>query len=362
VFLTVNSIILARGAFRFANLPVDQWGYAIVAWLVPWIIAVMPFAIVGCWMARRWGWVTASGSLYILFIAYNVTGALEATTLIRGDVIAERQHGAIVSQSRINQRESLQQQRDAIAKSTRPAATVAALMESEHGKKQWQWTDGCKEINSNSERKFCAAYQALKAEHGAAVQLTEITRQIGVLDERTEVTGAVAKIVDPNAAFIAGWTGWDETKISRALNLRTPIILEFGAMFLLGIALLLFGLNHKVALIGQARSIPPRDASLPISGESGVRAALPAPTTLTSQLDLAGHFFQTYARKVSNEAIMSEAIWYGHYKAVCAACQSQPLPLEAFRRVAKRFIPDQVEVDGKVSYRGWLPQMDKGVA
>lgn len=352
IFLFINSNILARGAMRWAQAGWDQYAYATVAALCPWIIAIMPFAIAACVVLRRWGWCSMAVLLYAVFTAYNWIGAGGAVAIIRNDVVSEHRHVQKTERGREDRRKALVTQRDAIAAGTRPVAQLEGLQAAERAKALWTATDRCEEAKGGRQRAFCTAYAALVAEAGAARRLEELDGQIAAIDGALEKDGPVTIKSDPQVemlAWLLGWSGMTAAAIEKWLPLATPTILELGAMFLLGLSFMLFGWNHKLMILG--REYADKTPRVP-KGKGGASA----PPNLTAQLELAEWFFRECARPAEIGS-MPETKWYGLYEQLCRSQSDAPLPVEAFRRIARKANIVVGEVGGQIVYQKYLPYM-----
>jgi hypothetical protein len=350
LFLTVNSILLARGAARWGLEPWEKFSYGAVAATVPWVIAIVPFLLKASLTSRYripTGWTAAGVGIWAVFVVYNVIGASGAISFVRNDVVATRAHDLQVEKQARDRRASLVSRRDAIGQ-VRPASAVNALVAAEKARPQWQWSAGCTQINY-SVAKFCASLEKLKAESAASVELDKIAAEIAAIDAKLSTSGPVAEEADPQAALVASVTGLEERTVARWLPVMTPIVLELGSMTLLGFALFLMGLDHGARL--ERRPAASAAAAMPIP----VPPPLPPLAPLESrQAELARWFFSQCVRHVSDGAL-PEADWYRHYCAVCRRSNDVPMSVEKFREVATAYVPKIAEVSGTYYYQRVLP-------
>lgn len=351
LFLIINSVLLARGAARWGLEVWEQLSYGAVAASVPWIIAVMPFLVKASMGKERRHlgrlptlWTAVGCFMWLLFAAYNLIGASGALSFVRNDVIAGRKHEVNVETGQRDRRASLVERRNTIGR-VRPAAALAPLIEAEKTKPQWQWSGGCRSINAST-AKYCAGIEKLKAEAAEARGLELIVAEITAIDQRLESQAPVSDAADPQARFLSGLTGLDERMVSERLPVFTPIVLELGSMFLLGFAIVLVGFDHGRVL----ERLPPP-----------VPAMVPTPIGVpleTRQRQLAQWFFSQCVRRIAGGALPEED-WYAHYSSICRRSNDLPLPVEKFRQIARAYVPDITEVDGKHYYKQCLPLIPK---
>jgi hypothetical protein len=359
LFLTVNSIILARGAGRWAVHEWDRVSYMAIAATVPWIIALMPFLLaVTVRRGRRWGWPTVWTwvilGVWVVFIGYNILGAGGAMNFTRSDVLSTRKRDVGRATDTAKERQRLVALRDAIPVETRPAALLEPLAAAERAKPLWRATDDCREPGSPSARKFCASYAKLASELGAAQELTRLTAEIAALDKHA--TADVVGIVDPSAQFWSYWTGASIERVQAMLPLATPIVLELGSMVFLSFALLLTGFRgHRQVVLGG--SPQPH----PLAAETGEAVLLPAPPPravvvdpITRGRELASWFFAECTRPVASGGL-PEGDWYRLYQEQCEKSNDVPVALEEFRALARKAGAVVTVVDGVTYYERVLP-------
>ncbi len=365
LFLTINSIILARGAGRWAVSSWDAFSYMLIAGTVPWIIALMPFLFAVTWKrGRRMGrptlWSLVMLGVWLIFVGYNVLGAGGAVNFTRTDVLATRKHDASRAAETAQERARLVALRDAIPSTTRPAALLRPLLEAEQAKPAWEWTERCREPRTGSQRKFCGAYAALASELGAAEELDRLTAQIAALDRQATGTGLV-DVVDPAAAFWTYWTGAQVETVQAVIPLATPIVLEIGSMVFLSFALLLAGFRgHRDVLFNEVpRSIAhPAEQGEAAAGQTGatLTPALPPPfrDPVSRGRELAAWFFSECTRPVLSGGLPEDR-WYALYAEQCERSNDKPIPLEEFRALAQKHGARPVLIDGQWLYQRVLP-------
>lgn len=364
LFLAINSQILYRGAAAWGLSEWDRISYGIVGATVPWIIAICPFLFV---LSLKRGWrgivtISVAIAVWLIFVVYNFVGAMGSIAAVRGQVIAERQGAADTIESLKYQRSRLQDELGWIPK-RRPAGQIAAALEAEKLKAWWLATEECTDIRGPGHRRYCTAIEVLKGELAAARKSDDLNARIAAITAKIEGRQPVASKADPTAYILTSLFGVDEKTTSERLPIATPIILEIGSMTLLYFAFVLLGLNHTQLM---ARGVGgSSDAREPGKDGSGISTALPPspspaipPPMPSAQRELAENFFRAHVRPAP-DGQLTEADWYGHYCKVCARSNDKPLPVEAFRWIARRYVPAIKEVGGTTYFLHVLPLLPK---
>ncbi len=359
VFLLIDSNILARGAARWADGALDQFSYGLVAFLVPWVVAVCPFVTIILWRMRHRVWAAVVCVMWAMFVAYNVLGAGGAIAMIRADVISIRKQEVTVHSGDVSRRANLQRQLDDIPKGTRQPGQVEASLVKERASPWWQHSNQCKDASNPRERKFCGAYALLEGELAAARALVALTAQIDAIDAKIGAAGAVATVADPVATFVAGWIGTSEQRAQNLLPLATPVVLMFGSIFILAIVLQMYGIDHAVvaskAMSGGNRAPQSLSVATATRGKPlQVVTSRVNDVPLTRQREFAVWFFSNCTTPMA-AGNMPESHWYQHYQECCLRQQDKPMSVEAFRELARKYIPSISEIDGRWFYFGALP-------
>jgi hypothetical protein len=377
LFAAIDSQILYRG---WAAYGLDEWdklSYGTAAASVPWVVIGFPFVWWVLWLRGRWRAIlplAVAGAVYAVLIVYSLIGAMGSIATQRGQVIAGRQEARESVDTLKDQRARYRTELGWIPKH-RPPGQVTALLEAERIKRQWQWTDECRDIRTASHRAYCTGVSALAGELAAARKSEDLQRKIGELTQRIDGRAPVGEKADPMAATLASWLGLDEGSTTARLPLATPLVLLIGEMTFVYLGMLLLGIGHRqmvshgvagssdVGKPGEAGrlTLPP---PLVTTGEADVGPVLagqsppPLRTTLTRQRELAEDFFRRCVRPAP-DGQLPEAVWYQHYCDVCERSADQPLPVEAFRRLATHFIPTIREIGGTTYYLHVLPLLPK---
>ena len=363
LFLSINAVILARGASKWGFDPTEKIAYGTVAATVPFVIASMPFLIHASWKpGKRIGrpsLLTAVGcAIWLVFVAYNLTGAAGSVALVREDVVSTRKHAASSLQADEAMRTRLTNEINAIP-GHRPAGTIAPLLAAKRSAPEWDRTEKCTDIRRGKDQKFCAEISGLESEIASDKRSQELNGQLAALNAKLETRGVVSDRIDPQASVIAMFTGWEEGWISTRIPILLPIVLELGSMTLVYFSFVLIGFSHTTAVRAPERAPGP---SVFQQARAAIIAAVPVSSTLTRQRELAEWFFRECVRPATTGS-MPEAHWYRHYQDVCQQHNDNPLPLASFRRFAEKCECLSVsQVDGACFYLGALPYVPRRAA
>ena len=367
LFLCINAVILSRGASKWGFDPTEKIAYGAVAATVPFVIASMPFLIHASWKpGRRFGrpsLLTLIGAgIWLVFVAYNLAGAAGSVALVRDDVVSTRKHAANNLQADEAMRERLTKELDAISR-YRPAGAVAPLLATKKSSQEWDRTEKCTDIRRSKDQKFCSEVTGLEAELASAKRALELTDALAAMNNKLEIKASVSERVDPQAAIIAMFTGWEEGWISTRIPILLPIVLELGSMTLVYFAFVLLGFSHRAALAAApAVKAPAAAGNYFQQARAAIIAAAPATGTLTRQRELAEWFFRECVRPATAGA-MPEVVWYRHYQEVCRQHNDTALPIASFRRFAEQCeCLDVKDVDGVATYVGALPYVPRRAA
>lgn len=380
LFATIDSVILFRGWSQWGLEWWDKLSYGIAAASIPWVLVVFPFIFWVMWLRSRWRalpHLTGAGLVYAIFIAYSLVGAMGSIAVQRQEVIAQKSAAHDNLDALKDQRNRYRDELGWI-QSRRPAGQVEAALAAEKIKRQWEWTEGCKEIRGSSQRTYCTNVQALQGELAAARKAEDLHKKLADLTGRIEGRAPVSEKADPMASSLAFWLGKisihiSEAEASTGLPITTPVVLLLGELLLVYFGFIVRGITHKSLLAGTlevqplasptARAVRTGGAAAVTGGELVAAPALPPPlprpvVSITRQAELCTWFFRNCVRHAPDGAL-PEADWYGHYCDVCAKSGDEPLPLDGFRRFAERHVPSIKQVEGVIYYRQVLPLIPK---
>lgn len=364
LFLSIDSNILARGAARYAVSDWDKASYAAVAATVPWIIGIMPFLLAITWKPTDWRWwklgrpsvwTVAIATVWVVFVGYNIFGAGGSISFTRSDVLSARKFEATRDRDTGKRREVLQSQLEQIPAATRAPAAVEGSLAAERAKVAWKYSEQCRQPSTGSQRRFCASYANFTSELGQARMREQLNAELIRIDDSRAVAGWVAEVVDPTARFWSRLTGWSELDVQDWAPLATPIVLQLGSWIFLSFSLILFGFTgHKDALFGHR---PAAQAAMAESGggssEHSVSTAPVLHRPPTAAIQFVAEWFAEHARPAQGS--ISEDQWYAYYSRECALSGIVPVPIEAFREIAKQHGAVATFIDSKWFYSRVLP-------
>lgn len=367
-FMGVESLILARGAMRYAASEWDRWSLASVAGSIPWVIGLMPFLVAltyvpprycafrpFVWTGRPSLWTVPIIGLWGLFVAYNIFGAGGAIAFARSDVVSSRHEQVDTTQSTKKRRDNVQAQLEAIPPKTRAVGAVEAAMATERARLQWEYSESCRLPTSRVEKKFCADYNNLKAELSQSQLRDRLQTQLEGLAPigQARVAGWI-ETADPLAHFWAGIMGWQEAEVARYAPIATPVVLTAGSWAFLSFALILLGFTGHRDVISASRA-PVLRAAADV-GQGG----LPAPASLASPsspvFQFADRWLSECARPVQTGSL-DEGHWYSLYSQECARSRAVPVSVEQFRKLAEQRGIKVTEIDGRTFYQRFMPMV-----
>lgn len=369
IFLSINSLILFRGAYRFGHDEIDKIAFGIAAAVVPWVIAVMPALIGDTWRKTWFGLVRPTAStmavilIWVLFIAYNLTNGAGVIASSRLETVADRDAGAEATRALKDQREIIRQQLAGIP-NHRPAETVAKLIEAEKTSRLWDRTDRCTDATATRSRAFCDQLRTLESELASALAGEKFRESLRAIDQKIAAAAPIVASSDPQADLLHDLTGFTKSKIQIWLPAATPIVLEAGASLMWHFGFMALGIS-----LGGRRSLPepqkpvesPFNPAPLISPERMKQDAVVSLEELTAQRKLCEWFFSHCTRHIADGS-MPEEDWYSLYASICKRSNDRPLSLESFRRIAARYVPRISDVDGQTTYFEMMPLMPENAA
>ena len=154
----------------------------------------------------------------------------------------------------------------------RSASSIAAELEAHRQHRRWQGTKGCTKTKGSRNRRFCTAYNQLKAELGQAEASEAERKQLVVVTRKLQdirQAGGV-KAIDPQLQSLSQITGFKPSKIEFGFLVVVVIAAEFLSAFGIYLAV---GHGEKPAL--QASPAPHN-----IAQQSTLKSASHAPHTI----------------------------------------------------------------------------------
>lgn len=385
VFLTVNTVMLARFGMRMSHDETEQWLQAAIAGSVPWVLALLPFILMSTWVPSRVvhdrrgrskykrgrpSFATLGAmSIYVVFVAFNFVGGIGVMAVARQQVAGKAKDAGREEKLLTDKRADLQKQLDAIG-AYRPVEEVEALIKRQQQHPFYVRTNQCSAdggaIISRPQRNFCAELDTLRAEAARGKKGDSVREQIASVDlNLANPVRSLAMADDAQASVIAYNFGVDEARVRFLMPLMWPVLLELGSLFFAYYSLRMFRVDHRtlVDMPTDVHYVPPSRQLAP-PRPSQVRRALdnldreddaprplvahPVPVFEDPQLQRAvfDAFWATRVRRVESGQV-PEATFYAHYQALCAQRQVAPYNLGTFRRLSAEHVGDAaIEMGG----------------
>ena len=199
--------------------------------------ALIPFFFFAALKNRMWSQALASIVVGLVVVAYSMTSALGFAAKQRSDAAAERMQ---ITQAYDGLKSDLKRAEEAASWNPqhRPYQTVAAAIEAHKAQPGWKWSNGCKDVSSKSEQKYCQGLHTLEAELASAKAATEHDARIAEIKAKlTAYEGSAAMSdADPQAkalTILAGLAlpGVKVEHIQTAMAIFVALLLEIGSSF-----------------------------------------------------------------------------------------------------------------------------------
>ena len=173
----------------------------------------------------------------LVVLSYSMTSALGFAAKQRSDAAAERQQ---VSEFYDGLKADLKRAEEAASWNPqhRPYEAVVAAIEGHKSQPGWKWSNGCKDVSSKSEQKYCQNFHALEAELASAkaaqghdARIAEIKAKMGGMEG-----SAAMSVADPQAKVLADLAsivipGVKTDNVTTAMSVFVALLLEIGSSF-----------------------------------------------------------------------------------------------------------------------------------
>jgi len=199
--------------------------------------ALIPFFFFAAIRNRMWSQALAAAVVGLVVVCYSMTSALGFAAKQRNEAAAERMQ---ITQSYEGQKSELKRAEEAASwiPQHRPVAAVQAAIESFKAQPGWKWSNGCKDVSSKSEQKYCQGLHTLEAELASAKAATEADARIADIKAKLasfEGSSALAD-ADPQAKVLADLAtlALPNVKIDHvqtAMAIFVALLLEIGSSF-----------------------------------------------------------------------------------------------------------------------------------
>ena len=199
--------------------------------------ALIPFFFFAAIRNKMWSQAIASVLVWTVVTTYSLTSALGFAAQQRADASAQRTQ---VSQTYDGLRADLKRAEEASAWTPqhRPYEAVQAAIQAHKSQPGWKWSNGCKDVSSKTEQKYCQGLYNLEAELASAkAAVASDTRITGIKAKLAGMEGSSATAdADPQAKVLADLAtlvipGIKVESVQTAMAVFVALLLEIGSGF-----------------------------------------------------------------------------------------------------------------------------------
>lgn len=237
VLLAVSAAMNWRFGFSLGRSELDGQIYGAASAAADCLKALVPFFFFAAVRNRVWSQAAASALVWVVVTAYSMTSALGHAALNRFDSTGQRAQEAQAYQDLRGELKRAEEQAGWIPQH-RPYDAVQSEIEGLKMQKAWKWTDGCKNVNSKTERTFCQQFTALNSELASASSAKEANERIAQLRAKIEAAAGTPALseADPQAKVLtelaaAFFPNVKIDNVQMALTLFVALLLEIGSGF-----------------------------------------------------------------------------------------------------------------------------------
>ncbi|MBY0559471.1 hypothetical protein [Hyphomicrobium sp.] len=275
VLLAVSAAMNWRFGFSLGRTELDGQIYGAASAAADCMKALVPFFFFAAVRNRIWSQAAASALVWVVVTAYSMTSALGHAALNRFDSTGQRAQEAQTYQDLRGELKRAQEQAGWIPQH-RPFEAVQSQIDGMKMQKAWQWSDGCKNVNSKTERTFCQQLTALDSELASASAAKQAEARIAELTAKVDATAGSPALseADPQAKVLtelanAFFPNIKMENVQMALTLFVALLLEIGSGFGMYVAFSQWRLYDR-----QPMPVTPRMA---LTEESTAAAAVAVP-------------------------------------------------------------------------------------
>jgi hypothetical protein len=191
--------------------------------------ALAPFFFFAAWRNRQWTQASAAAMVWLVTMAFALTGATGHAALNRLDTSSKRD---FTSTAYKDLRADYKRATDELSwvPAHRPIETVQAELNVLKAQRLWLVTAECKEAEAKSTREFCQGFHRLNAELASAVQGGKIQARIeDISGKLSKFSGGAPAEGDPQAGILARISGYTVDTMQGVLVLLLVLLLEVGS-------------------------------------------------------------------------------------------------------------------------------------
>jgi hypothetical protein len=283
VLLAVSAAMNWRFGFSLGRSELDGEIYGAASAAADCLKALVPFFFFAAVRNRIWSQAAASALVWVVVTAYSMTSALGHAALNRFDSTGHRAQEAQAYQDLRTDLKRAEEQSGWIPQH-RPYEAVQSEIDGLKMQKAWQWSNGCKAVDSKSERKFCQQLTALDSELASASSAKTADARIAQLRAKIDATAGTPALseADPQAKVLtelanAFFPNVKIENVQMTLTLFVALLLEIGSGFGMYVAFSQWRLYDR-----QPMPVSPRMAQM--EGSTAAAAvAVPVLTPVTVQ-------------------------------------------------------------------------------
>ncbi|MET0639397.1 MAG: hypothetical protein ABWZ19_05225 [Hyphomicrobium sp.] len=237
VLLAVSAAMNWRFGFSLGRTELDGQIYGAASAAADCMKALVPFFFFAAVRNRIWSQAAASALVWTVVTAYSMTSALGHAALNRFDSTGHRAQEAQAYQDLRGELKRAEEQSGWIPQH-RPYEAVQSEIEGAKLQKAWKWSNGCKDVNSKSERTLCQQVASLESELASASSAKEADARIAQLKSKIDATAGTPALseADPQAKVLtelvnAFFPNVKIDNVQMALTLFVALLLEIGSGF-----------------------------------------------------------------------------------------------------------------------------------
>jgi hypothetical protein len=237
VLLAVSAAMNWRFGFSLGRTEFDGQIYGAASAAADCLKALVPFYFFAAVRNRVWSQAAASALVWVVVTTYSMTSALGHAALNRFDSTGHRAQEAQTYQDLRTELKRAEEQAGWIPQH-RPYEAVQSEIDGAKMQKAWKWSNGCKDVNSKTERKFCQHLTTLDAELASASAAKTSDGHIAQLRAKIDATAGTPAMseADPQAKVLtelaaAFFPNVKIENVQMALTLFVALLLEVGSGF-----------------------------------------------------------------------------------------------------------------------------------
>ena len=237
VLLAVSAAMNWRFGFSLGRSELDGQIYGAASAAADCLKALIPFFFFAAVRNKVWSQAAASALVWVVVTTYSMTSALGHAALNRFDSTGHRAQEAQTYQDLRTELKRAEEQAGWIPQH-RPYEAVQSEIDGLKLQKAWKWSNGCKDVNSKTERSFCQKLTALDAELASASAAKTADSRISELRSKIDAAAGTPAMseADPQAKVLtelaaAFFPNVKIENVQMALTLFVALLLEIGSGF-----------------------------------------------------------------------------------------------------------------------------------